>query len=818
MGSAEILVFLEARTAAEHRDHTSDTPLLNVRRSKPKNASRHRPALTAGLLLLPVVIVLAAAGSHLLKIESRAQTNCWILPNTRVLQTPATPNCPLEGGDLVRRVELPDANLQVHDLSSLDKAIGRSTEPQVRILVHRNGSTLWKEVPVSRSPNSAKAIRIAVAIVMSGFLLGIPLYLLWHATPNVAIPLAIFYSSISTIVVTSLIGQHSQHATRLALVALSFVPAALTHLAFTFPRERSISKHIPSLKYTPYGVSLLLVIVGFFALERAPILWQPFSLALGGLTIAAWLVLMIACAHSLSRSCSPIERAQARLVFIGSLLLPLGPMLFWATMTSTTTDLVFLYLWTIPIVMPLPIGVAISRYNLFDLGWDIRFWVGRLLLLGLSALIMTLVLHGVLAVLHTPTSLHAIEPLFLVSLLCAAVAEAFREKLTGLMENTAIPRLQKLRATRETFEQQVSTVRDEETITHHLVDSLANSLGARSGALFLENSTCSRLARVFGNTPPTSTKLLLAARETLDTDPIVHLSASEASSPEISALRTQGVECIAAVESSGQRFGVLLVGSSPGRWPYTGVEIDFISALTRQAGLALRNSQITRDLLAQEHHATTGRAAIGVAHEVGKELAWIRRLARRVGDPDESHDRRVRDASLLVEMTESASAALCRLVDYATRGTPEQSTNLTLDSLVERAVRQVFREHGSERVSQVITSSARQALCDDNLGRALFNLLDNATHASPASEPVRLFVTCENSWLSVEIEDRGSGIPETDRSRVFDPGYSTRLGSGGSGLGLGVAREIIETLGGSLELSPILPRGTRARFKIPITN
>ena len=53
-------------------------------------------------------------------------------------------------------------------------------------------------------------------------------------------------------------------------------------------------------------------------------------------------------------------------------------------------------------------------------------------------------------------------------------------------------------------------------------------------------------------------------------------------------------------------------------------------------------------------------------------------------------------------------------------------------------------------------------------------------------------------------------------SKVFEAGVSTRLGDGGSGVGLTVAREIVEALGGDIQLSPGSERGTRASVKIPV--
>jgi signal transduction histidine kinase len=171
---------------------------------------------------------------------------------------------------------------------------------------------------------------------------------------------------------------------------------------------------------------------------------------------------------------------------------------------------------------------------------------------------------------------------------------------------------------------------------------------------------------------------------------------------------------------------------------------------------------------------------------------------------------------MLVELSEEASEALKDFVEEATRIRPAPNTNQPLLKIVERNARRVAREHGEDRVSVVIEPSARALVCHPHLGRVIFNLLDNALHASTPSEQVRLFATAEpEGGLRIEILDTGPGIPSSLRERVFEPGFTSRRSRGGSGVGLTVAREILEDLGGTLSLASATPRGTCARINLP---
>ena len=101
------------------------------------------------------------------------------------------------------------------------------------------------------------------------------------------------------------------------------------------------------------------------------------------------------------------------------------------------------------------------------------------------------------------------------------------------------------------------------------------------------------------------------------------------------------------------------------------------------------------------------------------------------------------------------------------------------------------------------------------LGQVLENLLHNAIiHAFPFGISGRIHVTAGNlatdpDRLCLEIRDNGQGIPRANRDRVFDPFFSTRLGEGGSGLGLSIVQNLVEqVLGGSIELESISQEDT----------
>ncbi len=114
-----------------------------------------------------------------------------------------------------------------------------------------------------------------------------------------------------------------------------------------------------------------------------------------------------------------------------------------------------------------------------------------------------------------------------------------------------------------------------------------------------------------------------------------------------------------------------------------------------------------------------------------------------------------------------------------------------------------------------VEPSLPPALFDEaQLRQALLNLLRNAREAMPSGGGIDVRVAAEGMSVVIEVADRGGGIPEPIRARVFDPFFSTK--GEGTGLGLAITRHIVESHGGSVTCDPREGGGTVFRVALPI--
>jgi signal transduction histidine kinase len=137
----------------------------------------------------------------------------------------------------------------------------------------------------------------------------------------------------------------------------------------------------------------------------------------------------------------------------------------------------------------------------------------------------------------------------------------------------------------------------------------------------------------------------------------------------------------------------------------------------------------------------------------------------------------------------------------------------SLPELVQRAVAMAQRSlTGVEIRTQL--SRERSVMCAAPLFvQVLTNLIENGAHAAGCGGWVEVRANLDTDQVVVEVSDSGSGVPLALRERIFEPFFTTKPQGMGTGLGLSVARAIVQRHGGILE---VRDRGPRAAFVIEL--
>jgi signal transduction histidine kinase len=174
------------------------------------------------------------------------------------------------------------------------------------------------------------------------------------------------------------------------------------------------------------------------------------------------------------------------------------------------------------------------------------------------------------------------------------------------------------------------------------------------------------------------------------------------------------------------------------------------------------------------------------------------------------------------EILQAEIARLGRTLDsFLKRGSSERTTSRTPRRFeVRRLVQEVARlvrpsgEAAGVRVRSSLPSESSYVLADrDRVKQALLNLVLNALEAQPDGGRISLSVCSEGGHVGILVEDHGPGIPEDTARHAFDMSFTTK--EGGTGIGLTVARSLVESQGGHLTLESQLGEGTTVEISLP---
>jgi two-component system sensor histidine kinase RegB len=227
--------------------------------------------------------------------------------------------------------------------------------------------------------------------------------------------------------------------------------------------------------------------------------------------------------------------------------------------------------------------------------------------------------------------------------------------------------------------------------------------------------------------------------------------------------------------------------------------------LARARGLADRREKL----------ASLATLAAGAAHELATPLSTIavaakeldRALAGGAGAPDARAD-----LGLIREQVDRCKTILQQMAARAGENAGEPLVVADVCGWLDGSLRGL---PGAERVDRECEEAAAVRGPPRGLERALRVLLQNALQAAPPGTRVALRAARRGAEVSVEVEDRGAGMEPEVLGRAGEPFFTTQEPGQGSGLGLFLARALVEHLGGTLVLESEPGRGTTARILLP---
>lgn len=261
-----------------------------------------------------------------------------------------------------------------------------------------------------------------------------------------------------------------------------------------------------------------------------------------------------------------------------------------------------------------------------------------------------------------------------------------------------------------------------------------------------------------------------------------------------------------------------------GMWVAFGVAAAFIVyfLLRVRRALEAREAELaeSRQVAArQERLASLATLAAGAAHELSTPLGTIavvmKELERHVGVVAAGDDETMKDIRLVRDQVDRCRAILERMSSEAGASVGEASTPSAVQSVVTTALQGLPSRVPIRTEIASGDQLTRVRLPPRAFSQALRGIVMNAQDASPDNSEIVVRVSVAGGSLDFEVRDRGSGIPAGIIDRIGEPFFTTKPTGRGMGLGVFLARAVVERLGGQVRLSSVVGVGTTAVLCLP---
>ena len=230
-------------------------------------------------------------------------------------------------------------------------------------------------------------------------------------------------------------------------------------------------------------------------------------------------------------------------------------------------------------------------------------------------------------------------------------------------------------------------------------------------------------------------------------------------------------------------------------------------------------ARFQREAAQKDRLTSLGRLSTVIAHEIRNPLMIIRAsLASLWSDDIKSSERREALADI-DEETRRLNRIVTEVLDFS-KPIRFELGEAQVNDICRASSAAAWAGSTAPPVQLDLDPGIPPVVTDaERLRTALINILTNARHASEdaaagTATPVVVSTRCDSDRIAVTVRDRGNGITAEDMTHIFDPFFTTRRA--GTGLGLPIAKNIIDGLGGSLSVESWPENGTEIRIELPL--
>jgi signal transduction histidine kinase len=314
---------------------------------------------------------------------------------------------------------------------------------------------------------------------------------------------------------------------------------------------------------------------------------------------------------------------------------------------------------------------------------------------------------------------------------------------------------------------------------------------------------------------------------------VAELSEYYADSPESLTFKPFHNGLVIPLIFKSQLKGILLLGAKVSRVGFVTDDIEFLSILANQFVVALENAWLyesekgahrdlriaQKQLVLTERRAAIGELSAKIAHEVNNPLSiisnYLHLCGRNLSNPELANE------NLDVAKSELSRVAriVRQLLDFYRPQKAEKvpvDIKKTIDDVLalikwQLDERKILVERLADHPLPIAIGSP------EKLKQVFLNIVINAKDFMPLGGKLKIRISGDEDKVKIRFEDTGPGISEEHLPRIFEPFYTTKDDTTGTGLGLSVCYGIINEHGGNIGASNRPDGGARFEITLPAT-
>lgn len=226
--------------------------------------------------------------------------------------------------------------------------------------------------------------------------------------------------------------------------------------------------------------------------------------------------------------------------------------------------------------------------------------------------------------------------------------------------------------------------------------------------------------------------------------------------------------------------------------------------------------RLKEQLTKAQHLSSLGEMVAGVSHEIRNPLGIIRSSAALLKKKMNHFDPSNTIPDIILEESDRLNNIITDFLNFAKPKMPdfapcrvEEVLDRNITFLASQIEKQgyIIKKHYDNNLPKIMADSAM-------LYQAFLNILINSMQAMPGGGKIDIRLTSKNNSVTITFEDEGEGVPEDVMEKLWEPFFTTK--EKGTGLGLGIVKNIIEMHNGTIHIDNRSVKGARILIKLPV--